>query len=293
MNFIKILKRVWHYIWRNKFIWLLGILAMWGGGGSLANFLPEDSQMVISQEVLAWKIINWLQEENGAHDLGLWLIFSVILGIFLILVLYSARVGLINTFYHLHQGKQPKGLWHSLKKGFNSSWRLLALNLILGLAGLMIIMIEIVWLLPYFFQASFWVKSWSLAIIVIGLVVFVYLSILIPISERTLILQHQGIFTSIFKAGKIISQNLKNFIKAWLINIVIILVFSFLFTLSMLLIFAISGFIIYNLTQGNQLFFSIVLIIIIPTISVLILMCGLLTSFLSGFWTLVYRAIIK
>ncbi len=178
MNYSYLLGRAWEIVRRHRFIWWLGLLAMFTEGGGfqgsfrLPNIPPTPSDREQERSSSAWPSAvrlfvphlapsdapSWagLPWDDGDFDaslrkvwaallpfLGLVVAGAVLLFLLWLILLYfsiSAQAGLILAAQALEESRVALGFSVALEQGRAFFWRLLGLNLLVGLALLLLLL---------------------------------------------------------------------------------------------------------------------------------------------------------
>jgi hypothetical protein len=290
MDYAGVLSRAWHITWRNKALWILGILAgcsgngaggsggrasssfnyNFGGGGhgpgpEFLNNIPEQTWIIIA--------------------LGLVCLAFLLVVLFVVLGVIG-KGGLIAAFNLADEGEAV-----SLRQAFDLSltyfWRMLAIQLLISLAWLLSILVfAVVAFLPVLFTLGLALCCLVPFIILLALAVHIYATL----AQNALIVEEMGVFEALGMAWEIMKTHVGPVVVMALILIVGGFIVGVLVGLPALALLAplITGLIIgsqASITSGVAIF-GLCLIVYIP---VAILLNGILQTFISGSWTMTYR----
>ena len=149
-NFGEVLTRAWQIIWKNKVLWIFGILASCtrgngGGGGGGGNtgyqFSSGDGQSPFSNQDfsrIGQQIAEWVSE-------NLWIIIAIIAGLFLVSLFFYfigfvGKIGLIKGIYQAETGIESLNFGELFSGSLPYFWRVFGLNFLVGLAVLLILL---------------------------------------------------------------------------------------------------------------------------------------------------------
>ena len=295
MDISGIFKRAWEITWKYKGLWVLGILANCSGGGSQgssnASRMPQYS--IGGGEFTQFE--HWLQgipEET-------WIVIAIAaVGVMLLVALIFwvlaaiGNGGLIAAFQMAETG-EPVTLASAFQQGFRFFWKLLLIQIILGLASFLVIA-------PIVLGGLFM----SFVTLGIGLICFIPLiCLLIPLgiavsiytllTQIALIVEELEFVAAFQRAWEVFRSNLGEVIVMGLILGVggfivgLILAIPFLLIALPLITSLIVGTDSISITG-----FSATLIGILLYLPILLVASGILRTFITGSWTLTYRSLI-
>lgn len=322
MDYGAIIKRSWEITKKYRFIWWLGLLAILAEGGmsgfngadpnlfdnlvsptptAISIYQPkgETKTKVLSDttEQIASKAKNY--DSYSALGIAIFTILAIALFIILLYISYSASAGLILSAERLETSNVSLGFQKAFHQGRNYAWRLFALRLLPALLILIIggiIMTPLLILVATNSLSAGYIIS-SILLIIAGIILIIplaiYLSIVILLGSRHLVIKNGRIVKSLKEGHLVFMRNFGKSLIVWLIFIglglgyaFIILIAGaiaggtlFLFGLLIFLLFKAMGAIIYG-----------VLAFLILLAAVLII-GGIFTGFISVYWTLSYRAL--
>jgi hypothetical protein len=304
MSYGEVLEKAWRIIWKFKILWIFGILASCGSGSGNAgsnlsnrfsnrtpsNFgngsNPFGSLPPIAQQ--------WLARMQEALNNGtFWAVFGgvilTLLCVFFILWVIAlvvgtfGRIGLVRGAWLADAGEENLtfgSLWSQSSLFF---WRVLLLNLLLMVVGLIIGALVV-----------------ALAIFTFGIGVCLCLPFLIVIgwlinvwTQQTIVGivgENMGVTEAIGAAWTLITKNIGPYVVMALILFIGGAIIGLIISLPMLLIVVpimIGGFSQSNTgVTAGLLISGVIFLIYLPF---LIVLGGILQSYLGTAWTLVYR----
>ena len=295
MDISAIFKRAWEITWKHKGLWLLGILANCSSGSSqTSSNVSRMPQYTVGGGEFP-QIDHWLQSvpEGTWIAIGIAVIGGLILLALVFWVLAAIGNGGLIAGFHMAETGETVTLASAFQQGLSYFWKLLAIQLILGLASLAVI-------LPVVFGGALL----SILTLGIGLICFIPLiCLLIPLgialtiytllTQIALIVEELDIVAAFQRAWDVFRSNLGEVIVMGLILGVggfivgLILVIPFIL---MVLPF-ITGLIVGTDTS-TVAGLSVTLIGILFYMPVLLLASGIMRTFITGSWTLTYRSLI-
>jgi len=295
MDISAIFKRAWEITWKHKGLWLLGILANCSSGSiQTSSNVSRMPQYNVSGGEFP-QVDHWLQSvpEGTWIAIGIAVIGGLILLALIFWVLAAIGNGGLIAGFQMAETGETVTLASAFRQGFRYFWKLLVIQLILGLASLAII-------LPVVFGGALM----SILTLGIGLICFIPLiCLLIPLgialtiytllTQIALIVEELDIVAAFKRAWDVFRSNLGEVIVMGLIlgvgGFIVGLILAIPFIL-MVLPF-ITGLIV-NTESSTIAGLSVTLIGILFYMPVLLLASGIMRTFITGSWTLTYRSLI-
>lgn len=306
VNFGELLKKAWQYVWKFKYLWLLGILTGGGASSGSSNFsLPANS----------WPNNNDWQNSMTGHNLTdavpslgkvlgasgtslpIVLMLVIALAVFLLLILFiylsiTARGAIISAVNGIDSGKNFSlaESWHYGHKYF---WKILGFSIL----SFLIIFVPLLFLAtPVVIMAML---KWYIPAIIVGvlfLIIFVlyaiYIALSIQYGERILVLENKGSWDSIKDGMQFFRNNWKNVLLTYLILIALMIGAGTALVIGLLIVGGSLAAIVYGLYLANQ---TVAIILAIPLglilFTALLAANGLIASYQSTLITLVYKEI--
>ena len=245
MDYGNLLKRAWHIVWNNKFMFVLGFLAALGSGGGSgsggnSNFSSSGSNNFNLPPEFAANIERYWAEFAGVV-IAL-VCFFVILGIIFWLVSLVGQTGLISSAARIDAGEDVT-LGEAFAEGTAKLGKMIGLNLVLYgpfmLFGLIAFGVIGALVGPAVFAemagsggnmdsiagaiGGFMVCFGILACLLVPLGILV--NIIYPFAQRGLILQGHGVIDSIRHGWKVVRENAGDVV----LLIILFLVIGFVF----------------------------------------------------------------
>jgi hypothetical protein len=295
MDISNIFKRAWEITWKHKGLWVLGILANCSGGGSQGSSNISRIPEYRTGGGEFPQIERWLQSvpEETWIAIGLAAVCGMLL-LALILWMLTAigNGGLIAGFQMAEIGKTVT-LGGTFQQGIRYFWKLLVIQLILGLASLVV-----------FAPVIIGGVLMSVLTLGIGLIcLFPLICLLVPVgiaisiftllTQIALIVEDLDIVAAFQRAWEVFRSNLGNVIVMGLIlgigGFVVGLIIAIPFVL-MVLPF-VTGLIVGTDTSSLA-GLSVTIIGILLYVPVALVASGIKRTFITGSWTLTYRDLI-
>lgn len=335
MNIGRILNRAWQITWRHKVTWVFGIVLALCGGHTAGTppwprlqYTFSESDLQLFQRRLPG--IPWLPHGMGPFgDLRFWdwrafaggvallavilLFVGLVLAIVRLIVRYTSLGALVHMVDEVEESESA-----TFKAGIGAGWRnllrLLAIDILVGLAGLLVaLVIAAIAVLGLAFAvgpaialanagsirvlAVLWAVLAGLG--VLGIVFVLAIAVSAPItiirqySYRFSVLDRANVFDAIGQAYQLLRERLRSSVSVWLVMIGISLALGLLLApLAMVIMMAIAGgtWMTFGRPTGNPFLGLIVVIPIVLVVTVLVtLVSGIYTVFSSAVWTLAYR----
>ncbi len=304
MDFSYILSRAGKIIWKYKVLWLFGILAscgQGGGGGGGANFNTAGStpnpqippgmrRFVFNMQRFIENIEAW---QLAAIIIGIFILFGALMLLTLALQTIG-RVGLIQGTALVEAGETQLTFGELFESGKPYFWRILGLNLLIGLAAFAAVMLTIV---PMAFIGVVTAGIGFLCLLpLICLLVPAFWAARIVIEQANiaLVLEEHNILEAIQRGWEVFRQNLGNYIAMGLILgigsavVGVILALPFLLIVLPVVISAFLG----NPGSNDFLFgggLAIAALCFLVYLPVLIVLRGALRAYIQAAWTLTFQ----
>jgi hypothetical protein len=295
MDYGEVLERAWHIIWKNKILWIFGILAGCSGNASYNGGNRSGTSM------------NYNLNPNGQFNqyfaplqrffenvpVWVWVVLAVaifVLAVILYVLHVVGEIGLINGAVKADDGATSLSFGNLLNESMPYFWRIFFLNILVGLAVMVVVLILMV---PFLLI--------GIATLGIGLLCLIPLiCLLIPASwfvqivleqaTNAVVIENLGIFPGLKRGWTVATQNLGQMIVMGLILLVGGFILGFLISLPVFLIFIppMIGYMTggHNLVIGSLLVSAVIFIVYLPF---LLVGTGILRSYVATSWTLTFR----
>jgi len=328
LNYFGIVKKAFLITTKNKFLWILGILAaltqsgsnfnfgnfssadynefkkIWENNGNTAPTYPTTTAQNIKERVLGNKISlnntdtltgisNWLE----AHWLTIIIILAIIILITIAVIVISrvAQAGLVwgvKEIEHDHKSDFAS----CIKKGYHVFWQVIFLDLFLALMGLALIFLVG---LPVIF--SFIVNIYAIGIIWMVIVILpmilamIILDIIRQYGLRMIVIDKISASEALGKAFGAIRVKLKETSLIWLISVILGLIVGIIIGICFLIIgglFAGIGVALYFIfgTTATIIYAICAFVLLLLVMAVI---SGPTNAFISSYWTLAYLELNK
>lgn len=297
MDYFKTVKESFDIWWKNKYLWVLGIIAVIFSGSNFSSGNMFSNNTDYSNVGQTFK------------DLGpiITVIIIVVVCIALIMAFVSiylksrADASLISSIPLIEKGNLL---------GFRKSWglssskwtKLFLLNLLIAIPIIIIILIVVALLIVVFvispkMQPDVILLTIAFAAIPLSCLIILYSTItrvIYTFASRISVLNNGAVWDSVKKAWNFITKNFSNIVVFWLISLVIGIVTGIVsaivgFVLFMPVLLLGVGLLIVNLWLGIIVGF----ILVILASAILSLLSGPIYSFGEIYWTKVYLTLKK
>lgn len=291
MDFGNVLSRAWRIIWDNKVLWIFGILAGCGStSGSSGNF-QSSFQTDAPPEMQ-----RFFNNFANLPDWQIALIIGAIILVILILVIIAiflgtiGRIGLIRGTYQADQ----QGIRVVFGELFSGSmpyfWRVFGLNLLVGIAYILFI---VVLLVPLFIALTVITFGIGLICLIPLLCLLVPLSWLVNViveqANIAIVIEDIGIFDGLQRGWEVFRNNFGAMIvMALILYLGVNLIVGFIIGLPLALVAApvIVEVIRTGDFSGRGLLVSA--ICFVAYLPVLLILGGALRAYIESSWTLTY-----
>ena len=234
MDYGNLFSKAWDIIWKNKFLILLGVLVALGNsnfGGS------TPGQYTFGGDEFDWQ--NLPRFDYGApfqdFDLlfltvgGIALLFGLLLvGLFFWALATISRGGIINAVNEIELGN-PTNFSEAFKAAWQKGWRLIGIELITAIPGLILLLVGVATLFMFggiaaLSQGDFDPVSLSIFLPFIVLVcvmvpVSIVLSLLSAFAYRACMLEDQPVFAAYRRGFEVLGDNLGPAILLFILQI--------------------------------------------------------------------------
>lgn len=284
MDFGEVLSKAWRIIWKHKVLWIFGILASCGGGNSASS----NSGWRTSFQQHGWDyqpMINNIPEWQIALIVGIILLVVLVLVVLAVFLSTVGRIGMIRGTVQADRGADRLSFGELFSGSLPYFWRVFGLNLLVGLAFALAVIIVI----------------GGLAITLVGLICIIpivcllvpigwFISVLTEQANIAIVTENLGIMDGIKRGYEVLRANLGPIIVMWLIlGLGVGLVGGLIIGLPIALLIgpAVIGVISGNETAlgGGLLVTGLCLVAYLP---VLIVANGILQSYIRSAWALTY-----
>jgi hypothetical protein len=297
MDYFKIVKESFDIWWKNKYLWILGIIAaVFSGGSSTSSNFSQNS---IDSKTLG------LDNFEMSPAVIVVIIVVALVGLaFMLLGIYlksRADASIISSIPLIEKNTEL---------GFKKSWslssskwiKLFLLNLFISIPVLVVVLITVVIAMIFLITSKSAVPSaFVLTLACAGipliclLVIYSVISrIIYTFASRISVLNNGTVWDSIKKGWDFITKNLSDIVIFWLINLAIGAVTGTILAVIGLVIFAPMILIVLPILVLN-LWVGIIVGVLLSIVSVVLLslLSGPIYSFGEIYWTKVYLTLKK
>jgi len=284
MDFGEVLSKAWQIIWKHKVLWIFGILTSCGGGSSASG----NSGWRTSVQRNDWNfqpMVNNIPEWQIALIIA---IFLLVIFVLVVLAVFLSTVGRIGMIRGTVQGDRDAERL-SFSELFSGSlpyfWRVFGLNLLVGLAFALAVIIVVV---PLAVSIIGWICLIPLICVLVPIGWFV--SVLTEQANIAIVTENLGLVDGLKRGYEVLISNLGPMIIMWLIlgigfSLVggLIIGLPIFFIIGPAVIGAISG--NNNVLSGGLVVTGLCLVAYLP---VFIVANGILQGYIRSAWTLTY-----
>jgi membrane-anchored glycerophosphoryl diester phosphodiesterase (GDPDase) len=295
-NFGEILTRAWQIIWKHKILWVFGILASCGrgggsssgggggGGGGGGNGFSNGPSQFQQLESMMTQFGDWLSKNPWV--ILLFVLIGIVIVILSIYLGTIGRIGLIKGTYQAEQGAESLVFGQLFTESAPYFWRVFGLSFLVGLVFVLLLLplvavgvltagIGFVCLLPLI-----------CLLVPLGLVV----NIIIEQANAAMVLENLGISDGFRRGWNIVKAN----VGPVLVMAIILGLISFFVGIVIALPIIIAVFpLVFGIANGARNWLWIAGICCAIYLPILLVLSGILTSFVQSAWTLTYMRLAK
>lgn len=297
MNFGKVLTRAWEIIWKHKVLWFFGILASCGsqgggGGGSTGYTFDSNSFQGTGNIPPEWRRFFFELERIPSESIFAIVIALIFVALFLALVFFLLSVfGRMSVIKGALQAEGGKALtFRQLSAdGFSFFWR-----------GLGLALMNAVILITFVFIFVFLGVAFTTLTLGLGLLCLIPLiCILVPLgilygvfiemANVALVVEDVDVFEALQHSWALLRQNFANVAVMALILLIGGGVLSFLIALPIILV-ALPTLLAFLIGSSEAIWGGLAIsgVLLLIGIPFVILLSGMLRSYILSAWTLTY-----
>ena len=303
-NFGEVLTRAWQIVWKHRVLWVFGILASCGRGGSSFNSgssgggdggfgTPSD----LPPQVMEW--FRWV-EENAVMFIALICLFALLIWIVTIFLSTIGKIGLIRGTAQIDGGTESLIFGQLFSESTPYFWRVFGLGLIASIPFVVLVAAAVAAGLAFLIPLS--VSSGSDGPPVIGLgLIPLFLGcfcLLIPLAfvinmvvrqaENAIVLEEMSVLPAISRGWDVFRKNLGPIIIMAIILAVIGFAVGFIIAIPIFIIVlpAVIAFAVGEAQNWTPLALAGVCICLYIPIS--LLLNGIAIAYTESAWTLTY-----
>lgn len=299
-NFGEVLTRAWQIIWKHKVLWIFGILAGCGRGGTRFNSSSRSGGGDGGFEQLPPEVLRVLQviQEN--------LTTFIILGCALVLIIWAVtiflgtigRIGLIRGTFRVENAAEQLIFGQLFSESTPYFWRIFGLSLLVAIPFLVVFAALIAGAVAFAISASNGSDAGTVGLLGMVPLVIGCLCLFIPVmfvirmivrqAENAIVLEDMPVFPALGRGWDVFRANLGPIILMAIILAVIALVIGFVIALPVIVL-VFPAVIAFAAGDGQNwtplILMTIGLCIYTP---ILLVLNGIMTAYIESAWTLTY-----
>ena len=284
MDFGEVLSKAWQIIWKHKVLWIFGILTSCGGGSSASG----NSGWRTSVQRNDWNfqpMVNNIPEWQIALIIAIFLLVIFVLVVLAVFLSTVGRIGMIRGTVQGDRDAERLSFGELFSGSLPYFWRVFGLNLLVGLAFALAVIIVVV---PLVVSIIGWICLIPLICVLVPIGWFV--SVLTEQANIAIVTENLGLVDGLKRGYEVLISNLGPMIIMWLIlgigfSLVggLIIGLPIFFIIGPAVIGAISG--NNNVLGGGLVVTGLCLVAYLP---VFIVANGILQGYIRSAWTLTY-----
>lgn len=293
MDYVGILKRAYDITIKNRYLWLLAILAggvggSWGTSFSNSTHTSEKWENVFNQSSLGnfW----------GNYATVIFLVLGVIilLGILWMIIATISQGGILGSVRAIEKGEKHN-FWTGFSFGWHKFWRVFGLNILIFaiiLLSIVILVLPVVLLV----LAKIYVLAiiYGILLFLFDLILWIFIGLMFPYIQRLAVLGDKKSWQAVILSW--------DFFKKHFVNLVLIyfllMAAGFMVTLAAILAFIVVGGLLVAIGYGLYLvsmavFWMYVAVFGVALIVFILILGGAVNAFNSAVYTLAYLELTK
>lgn len=306
-NFGEILTRAWQIIWKNRVLWIFGILASCGRGGSSFNGSGSsrgDGGFDTPSD-LPPQVIQFLQtvQENLTTFIAITVALVCIIWIVAIFLNTIGKIGLIRSTSQADGGAGNLIFGQLFSESTPYFWRIFGLSLLLGLPVILVVMALAAGLAVFAISASGVSDAATLGTIAFVPILIGCFCVLIPVmfvvhmitrqAENAIVLEEMRVLPALSRGWEIFRNNLGPIIIMAIILAVINFAAGLIVAIPVIIVAlpAILAFVVGEAQNWTPLAIAgVCLCLYIP---IALLLNGIAIAYTESAWTLTYLRLTK
>ena len=301
-NFGEILTRAWHIVWKNRVLWIFGILASCGRGGSSfnGNSSGRGNGGFGTPSDLPPQMRQFLQtiQENLTAFITITIALICIIWIVTIFLSTIGKIGLIRGTSQLDSGAEGLIFGQLFSESTPYFWRIFGLSLLVGLPILVVIAALTAGLIAFAISASGGSDASGVGFLAMLPVFIGCICLLIPVmfvigmitrqSENAIVLEEMSILPALSRGWDIFRKNLGPIIIMAIILAVIGFAVGFIVAIPVIIVVlpAAIAFAVGEAQNWTPLVIAGVCLCLYIPIS--LLLNGIAIAYTESAWTLTY-----
>ncbi len=289
MDLGEVLSRAWQIVWKNKALWIFGILASCsgggGGGGGNSGFQFSQGDIPPGLE----RTFNNIQDWQIALIIGAVILFVLIMIVLVTFLSTVGRIGLIKGTLEAEAGAESLPFGELFSTSMPYFWRIFGLNLLAGVA-LAVIGIIIAGIILFFTVITVGIGLICLIPLICLLIPLAWLiQVVLEQANIALVVEDLGILDALRRGWEVFRENLGIMVVMGLILVLGAGIISLLIAAPLI---AIVVPIVTGLALGTEqalgggfLFAALCFVVYLP---VLLVLGGILRAYVGSAWSLTY-----
>lgn len=307
-NFGEVLTRAWQIVWKHRVLWIFGILASCGRGGSSFNGnsgggganggpgTPPDLPPQVMQ------LLQTIQENLTAF-IAITIALGCVIWIVTIFLSTIGKIGLIRGTFQVDSGAEGLIFGQLFSESTPYFWRIFGLSLLIGLPVAVVIAALVAGLVVFAISASGGNDASGIGLLALLPVFIGCICLLIPVmfvvgmivrqAENAIVLEEMGILPALSRGWDVFRQNLGPIIIMAIILTVIGFVVGFVIAIPVFIV-AVPAFIAFAAGEAqNWTPLAIAGVCICLYIPISLLLNGIAIAYTESAWTLTYMRLTK
>lgn len=304
-NFGEVLTRAWQIVWRHKVLWIFGVLAGCGRGGSRFNSSSRGGGGDGGFGQLPPEIMRIVQiiEENLTVILVTGCILLFLIWALTIFLSTIGKIGLIRGTLQAEEGAERLIFGQIFSESTPYFWRMFGLSLIIAIPVLLVVAALVAGVVAFVISASTGSDAGTFGLIGMAPLAIGCFCLLVPVmfvvgmvvrqAENAIVLEGLPVMPALSRGWEVFRANLGPILLMAIILAVIGLVIGFVIALPVILIVfpAVLAFLAGNQQNWTPLIMmTIGLCIYTP---ILLVLNGIMTAFMESAWTLTYMRLTR
>ena len=307
LNFGEILTRAWQIVWKNRVLWIFGILASCGRGGSSFNSgssgqgdggfgTPPD----LPPQVMEW--IRIIEQNLTAFSAGI-IALTCIIWIVTIFLSTIGKIGLIRGTAQIDGGTESLIFGQLFSESTPYFWRMFGLSLVISLPIVVVIGALAAALVVFAISASGGNDASGVGLVALVPIFIGCFCLLFPVmfvvgmvvrqAENAIVLEEMGVMSALSRGWDVFRKNLVPIIIMAIILAVIGFAVGFIIAIPIFII-VIPAVVAFAMGEAqNWTPMAIAGICICLYIPISLLLNGIAIAYTESAWTLTYMRLTK
>ena len=286
MDIGAVLSKAWQIVWKNKILWIFGILASCGSvNGNQSNYRMGSED--VSVQTQQW--FNQLPDWQIALMVGAIILVTLIIIVLVIFLSTMGKVGLVRGTLQADQGATKLSFGELFNGSLPYFWRVFGLNLLVGLVAFVFaiagLLAAVLGTAITFGLALLCIIPLVCLLIPVGWVV----SVVVEQSINAIVVENLGVMDGLRRGWEVVKENAGNYVVMSLILFLGVgLIGGFIITLPIALVAIPAMVSLFSGEQVGNSGFWISGLCFLGYLPFLLALSGLLQSFTSASWTLTF-----